>query len=85
MKLLSTPPAKYKSGSILFNGQDLIPKNEREMQRIRGNDISMIFQDPMTSLNPTSKVGSQIMEAVLRHNKVSGKKHGQLRKKCSNW
>ncbi|KYD10664.1 ABC transporter ATP-binding protein [Heyndrickxia sporothermodurans] len=73
MKLLSTPPAKYKSGSILFNGQDLIPKNEREMQRIRGNDISMIFQDPMTSLNPTSKVGSQIMEAVLQHNKVSRK------------
>ncbi|MGE8203426.1 ABC transporter ATP-binding protein [Heyndrickxia sp. NPDC080065] len=73
MKLLSTPPAKYKSGSILFNGTDLIPKNEKEMRRIRGNDISMIFQDPMTSLNPTSKIGNQIMEAILQHNKVSRK------------
>lgn len=73
LKLLSTPPAVYKSGSILFNGSDVIPMSEKEMQKIRGNEISMIFQDPMTSLNPTSKIGSQIMEAVLQHNKMSRK------------
>ena len=67
MKLLPSPPVKYKKGSIMFSGKDLLQASEKEMQKIRGNQISMIFQDPMTSLNPTSKVGSQIMEAVLRH------------------
>ena len=73
MKLLPSPPATYKNGSITFQGKNLIHATEREMERIRGNDISMIFQDPMTSLNPTMKIGHQIMESVLKHQKVSKK------------
>lgn len=71
MKLLPMPPAEVVSGSILFNGQELTAKKEYEMQSIRGNEIGMIFQDPMTSLNPTLKVGSQIAEGLIRHKKVS--------------
>lgn len=73
MRLLSTPPASYKKGSIIFNGKELIKMKENEMQKIRGNEISMIFQDPMTSLNPTSKIGYQIVEAVMKHNRISRK------------
>ncbi|MBS4205975.1 ABC transporter ATP-binding protein [Lederbergia citrea] len=73
MKLLPSPPVKYKQGSINFRGKNLLATSEKEMQRIRGNQISMIFQDPMTSLNPTSKIGNQIMEALLRHNKIGRK------------
>ena len=62
MQLLNTPPAMYKQGNIIFDGEDLLKKTEKEMQAIRGNTISMIFQDPMTTLNPTQKVGKQIME-----------------------
>ncbi|RWR12902.1 ABC transporter ATP-binding protein [Siminovitchia fortis] len=73
MKLLPSPPVQYKQGSIEFQGKNLFEVSEKEMQRIRGNQISMIFQDPMTSLNPTSKVGSQIMEAILKHNDINKK------------
>ncbi len=73
MKLLPSPPVKYKQGTIAFQGKNLLDVPEKEMQRIRGNQISMIFQDPMTSLNPTSKIGSQIMEAILKHNDMSKK------------
>lgn len=73
MKLLPSPPVKYKQGTIHFNGKNLLTATEKEMQRIRGNQISMIFQDPMTSLNPTSKIGSQITEAIRRHNKIGSK------------
>ncbi|WP_145453234.1 ATP-binding cassette domain-containing protein, partial [Staphylococcus epidermidis] len=73
MKVLPSPPVQYKQGSIEFQGKNLLQVSEKEMQRIRGNQISMIFQDPMTSLNPTSKVGSQIMEAILKHNDINKK------------
>lgn len=73
MKLLETPPAEYANGSITFNSKDLVKASEKEMQKIRGNDISMIFQDPMTSLNPTTKIGTQIMESILKHNKIARK------------
>lgn len=78
MKLLATPPARYKSGSVIFDDQDIFQLKERDMQKIRGNDISMIFQDPMTSLNPTSKIGNQIIEAVLRHKRVSKKEASKI-------
>ena len=71
MKLIPQPPGIYESGQILFNGRDLIPLSDKEMSKIRGNDIAMIFQDPMTSLNPTMKVGRQITEVILQHKKVS--------------
>jgi oligopeptide/dipeptide ABC transporter ATP-binding protein len=67
MHLISTPPGKYLSGSILFEGRDLRRLSDREMRDIRGNRISMIFQEPMTSLNPVMRVGEQIAEAVRLH------------------
>ena len=71
MRLLPQPPALYKAGKILFNGENLLDKTEKEMTSIRGNQISMVFQDPMTSLNPTMKVGAQIIEGVKRHKDIS--------------
>lgn len=71
MQLLPRPPVLYKGGQILFHGEDLLQKTEKEMVDIRGNKISMVFQDPMTSLNPTMKVGDQIIEGVRRHKNLS--------------
>ncbi len=71
MRLLPESSSEFKNGEILFDGKDLTKLPEREMQKIRGKDISMIFQDPMTSLNPTMTIGKQIMEPILKHQKVS--------------
>ena len=68
MKLLPKS-ARIKEGSILVNGTDITGYRERDMQKIRGKVFSMIFQDPMTSLNPTMKIGQQIAEAILIHDK----------------
>jgi oligopeptide transport system ATP-binding protein len=67
MKLIPMPPGKIKKGEILFNGQDIVKKSNKEMEAIRGKNIGMIFQDPMTSLNPTMMIGNQIMEGLLKH------------------
>jgi oligopeptide transport system ATP-binding protein len=67
MRLIPSPPGKIESGEILFKGQNLLAKTEAEMRRIRGKDIAMIFQDPMTSLNPVLTVGEQIAEAARLH------------------
>lgn len=71
MRLLPEGNSEVKSGQILFGGKDLTKLSEKEMQRIRGKEISMIFQDPMTSLNPTMTVGKQIMEPIIKHQKLS--------------
>ena len=71
MRLIPDPPGKIVSGEILFKGQDLTKLTEKEMQGIRGNDVAMIFQEPMTSLNPVFTCGYQIDEAVILHQKVS--------------
>lgn len=71
MRLIPNPPGKIIAGSILFNGEDLLLKKEKEMRMIRGNKIAMIFQDPMTSLNPLFTVGNQIIEAIIIHQKLS--------------
>jgi oligopeptide transport system ATP-binding protein len=73
MRLIPNPPGKIVNGEILFDGKDLSKISELEMQHVRGKDISMIFQDPMTSLNPTIKVGKQIMEGLIKHQKLSKK------------
>ena len=73
MRLLPESNTEYKSGEILFGGQDLLKVSEKEMQKVRGKDISMIFQDPMTSLNPTMPIGKQIMEPLLKHQGLSKK------------
>lgn len=71
LRILQTPPAKFCGGKIIFQGSDIMAKSEHEMRKIRGNKIAMIFQDPMTALNPIEKVGFQIAEAVGLHNKIS--------------
>lgn len=68
---LLPPAAKIKGGSINFNGRDLLTLSPAQMQRIRGNEISMVFQDPMTSLNPVYTVGNQIMEPLMLHQHLS--------------
>lgn len=71
MQLLPMPPAFFKNGQIIFNGNNLLDKSDKEMEVIRGNEISMVFQDPMTSLNPTMKIGKQIVEGLVRHQRLS--------------
>lgn len=67
MQLIPNPPGKVTGGQILYNGKDLVKLSEREMQKIRGNEISMIFQEPMTSLNPIIRCGKQIAESLRLH------------------
>ena len=67
-------PGKIVEGEIVFDGTDLTKMSEKELQKIRGNDIAMIFQDPQTSLNPVITIGEQLMEAVLYHNKKISRK-----------
>ncbi|MED3570907.1 ABC transporter ATP-binding protein [Cytobacillus praedii] len=71
MRLIPNPPGKITHGSILFKGMDLTAVKEPQMRNIRGADISMIFQDPMTALNPTITIGEQIIEGVLQHKQVT--------------
>jgi peptide/nickel transport system ATP-binding protein len=71
MRILQTPPAKYCDGRIIFKEMDLMTATETEMRKIRGNKIAMIFQDPMTALNPIERVGFQIAEAISQHNKIT--------------
>ena len=73
MNLLPVPPSHVISGSILLNGEDIFKKSKHQMQKIRGNVASMIFQDPMTALNPVKYVGDQIAEVILLHDKCSKK------------
>jgi oligopeptide/dipeptide ABC transporter ATP-binding protein len=73
MRLIASPPGKIVDGEILFEGEDLVKKSEAEMRKIRGNDISMIFQEPMTSLNPVYTIGDQIGEAIVLHQGLSKK------------
>jgi oligopeptide/dipeptide ABC transporter ATP-binding protein len=71
MGLIPNPPGKIVGGEILFKGKNLVGLSPHEMRKIRGNQISMIFQEPMTSLNPVFTIGNQIMEAVILHQKLS--------------
>jgi oligopeptide/dipeptide ABC transporter ATP-binding protein len=67
MGLIPKPPARIVDGSVLFDGRDLTKLSERQLEDVRGRQVAMIFQDPMTSLNPTFKIGSQITETLRRH------------------
>ncbi len=79
MRLIPQPAGRYEDGQILFEGKDLLKLSEREMESIRGNEIAMIFQDPMTALNPTMRVGKQIMEVILTHKKEVSKEAAKQR------
>src|SRR5690625_297628 len=71
MHLISIPPGEFKSGSIVLDGEELIEKSDKQMEEIRGKEIGMIFQDPMTSLNPTMRIGRQIIEGLMKHQQLS--------------
>ena len=73
LRLIPEPPGKIVGGRILFRGVDLLELSEKQMRRIRGNEIAMIFQEPMTSLNPVYSVGDQIVEVITLHQKVKGR------------
>src|SRR5574342_951246 len=73
MRLIPSPPGKMVEGDIKFHGESLLEKSDKEMRSIRGNKISMIFQEPMTSLNPVYKVGDQIAETYVTHQGLSQK------------
>ena len=81
MRLTPCPPGKIVSGEILFEGRDLLKMNDNEIRQIRGKHISMIFQDPMTSLNPVMTVGAQIAEVIATHEHLS---EGEARKKAES-
>jgi peptide/nickel transport system ATP-binding protein len=70
LRLIPSPPGRVLGGQVLFNGKDLLQLSEKQMQSVRGKDIAMIFQEPMTSLNPVFTVGEQIVEAVQLHQNV---------------
>jgi peptide/nickel transport system ATP-binding protein/oligopeptide transport system ATP-binding protein len=73
MQLIPSPPGRIEDGDIKFHNESLLDKSDAEMRKIRGNQISMIFQEPMTSLNPVFKVGDQIMESIILHQKLNKK------------
>lgn len=73
LRVLPTPPARIVGGKVVLNGKDLYSLSENEMYDIRGNEVSMIFQDPMTALNPTMRIGRQIAEVIEEHTRCSRK------------
>ena len=79
LRILPDPPAKVTGGEIWLDGEDLLKKPEKDMLAIRGGKAAMIFQDPMTALNPTMTVGSQISEVVLLHNEGLTKQQAEAR------
>jgi ABC-type dipeptide/oligopeptide/nickel transport system ATPase component len=73
IRLVPKPAGRIVGGEIIFDGDDLLDKDEREMREIRGKRISMILQDPMTSLNPVFTVGEQVAESIRIHQKIKGR------------
>src|SRR5699024_3063940 len=78
LRLIPSPPGKITSGQILFNNKDLVKMSNKELRKIRGNEISMIFQEPSSSLNPVLKIGDQITEGIRAHQNLS-KKEAKLK------
>ena len=77
MKLNPMPPARIKGGSIQLGDHDIVQASEKDMQKIRGKEVAMIFQDPMTCMNPTTQVGKQVVESVRLHHKLPRKEASQ--------
>jgi oligopeptide transport system ATP-binding protein len=78
MRLLPQPPARVKNGTILYKNQDILKKTDKEMEKYRGKEFAMIFQDSMTSMNPTMRIGRQMTESISKHQKVSSKKANEI-------
>ena len=86
MGLVAEPPGDIKGESqILYLGENILEQSEKEWEKYRGAKCSMIFQDALTSLNPTINIGRQIEENITNHYKVTKKKQGQRQLKCWNW
>ena len=79
MRLIPSPPGKITAGEVLLDGKDLVNLSDKEMRSIRGKDVAMIFQEPMTSLNPLFTIGNQLIEAIRIHNKSWSKKQAMKR------
>jgi len=77
LRILASPPAFIENGKIIFKGRDLLKLRKNEIQKVRGKDISMIFQDPMSTLNPVFTVGQQIMNVIIQHNKHLSKREAK--------
>ncbi|KNZ69030.1 oligopeptide/dipeptide ABC transporter ATPase [Thermincola ferriacetica] len=73
LQLIASPPGRIVGGKIIFNGENLLDKSPEEIRKIRGNEIAMIFQDPMTSLNPVLTIGEQLIEVIILHQKLDKK------------
>lgn len=71
LNLLPNPPGVIKEGSIILDGEEVLTKSPKELEKMRGNDVAMIFQDPMTALNPVLTIGEQIAKSVVLHQNVS--------------
>ena len=84
LRLIPQPPGRILGGQVLLEGQDLLKLSEREMREVRGKDIAMIFQEPMTSLNPVYTIGDQIMEAVTLHQHVSSREARDIAERSLN-
>lgn len=78
LKLLPVPPAEYADGNISFRGESLLDKDDKAMRRVRGNLISMIFQEPMSSLNPIMTIGAQVTEAIREHQKATPRQSREI-------
>lgn len=85
LKLIPTPPARMLSGKIWFDNQEISSFDEEKMREIRGKKIAMIFQEPMTSLNPTFTVGEQLCDVLMTHEKIEKKQAIEKILKSSNW
>lgn len=84
LNLVPNPPGVIKSGEIFLDGEDVLKKSKEELEKMRGNEVAMIFQDPMTALNPVMTVGEQIAESLLLHNEISKEEAMTRAKKMLN-
>ena len=86
MRLIPTPPGKIVDGQVIFEGKDILKMSDEQIRAIRGNEIAMIFQDPMTSLNPVLTINRQISESLELHKGMSKSAvAGSARSSCSRW
>ena len=83
LRIVPTPPGRILDGEILYKGEDLLKKTEKQMRSIRGNEISMIFQEPLTSLNPVFTIGRQITDILCMHQGMKRKEAYERRWRCS--
>lgn len=87
LQLIPTPPGKIESGNIIYTGKDLLKLSKQELHSIRGKEISIIFQDPLTALNPVFTIGEQLSDVIMTHEKITKKSYAtgcRIVKSCSN-